>query len=66
MNNTIRFRAATRQDDLASGQRSLLRKLSSRAVAMIRIDAIWLATEPMDMNAGDWQQRFALKRFAES
>ena len=33
---------------------------------MIRIDAIWLATEPMDMNAGDWQQRFALKRFAES
>ncbi|WP_229617671.1 IS66 family insertion sequence element accessory protein TnpB, partial [Pseudomonas syringae] len=25
---------------------------SSRLAAMIRIDAIWLATEPMDMRAG--------------
>ncbi|WP_235595191.1 IS66 family insertion sequence element accessory protein TnpB, partial [Pseudomonas syringae] len=29
-----------------------LRLFSSRLAAMIRIDAIWLATEPMDMRAG--------------
>ena len=26
--------------------------LAARVVAMIRIDAVWLATEPMDMSAG--------------
>ncbi|WP_256661618.1 IS66 family insertion sequence element accessory protein TnpB [Pseudomonas sp. F01002] len=40
------------QSELASRQRSRLRDLSSRPVAMIRIDSIWLATEPMDMRAG--------------
>ncbi|AUM72595.1 IS66 family insertion sequence hypothetical protein [Pseudomonas fluorescens] len=29
-----------------------LRPLHSQLLAMIRIDAIWLATEPMDMRAG--------------
>jgi len=33
-------------------KRGCLRDLSSRPVAMIRIDSIWLATEPMDMRAG--------------
>ena len=29
-----------------------MRRLAARVVAMIRIDAVWLATEPMDMRAG--------------
>ena len=29
-----------------------MRRLAVRVVAMIRIDAVWLATEPMDMRAG--------------
>ena len=29
-----------------------LRSLASRAVAMIRIDALWLCTQPLDMRAG--------------
>ena len=28
---------------------------TENAAAMIRIDSIWLATEPMDMRAGRWQ-----------
>ncbi len=29
-----------------------MRGLAARVAAMIRIDAVWLATEPMDMRAG--------------
>ena len=29
-----------------------MRRLAARVVAMIRIDAVWLATAPMDMRAG--------------
>ena len=29
-----------------------MRRLAARVAAMIRIDAVWLATEPMDMRAG--------------
>mgnify|MGYP003715478079 FL=1 len=29
-----------------------MRDVSARTVAMIRIDEIWLATEPLDMRAG--------------
>lgn len=36
-----------------AGQRSWrLRCLAARVAAVIRIDAIWLATEPLDMRAG--------------
>ena len=36
-----------------AGQRSGgMRDLAARVVAMIRIEAIWLATEPLDMRAG--------------
>ncbi|WP_256664422.1 MULTISPECIES: IS66 family insertion sequence element accessory protein TnpB [unclassified Pseudomonas] len=41
-----------RQSELADRKRFCLRHLSARSIAMIRIDAIWLATEPMDMRAG--------------
>ena len=34
-----------------AGQRRL-HGLATRVVALIRIDAVWLATEPMDMRAG--------------
>ncbi|WP_256580522.1 IS66 family insertion sequence element accessory protein TnpB [Pseudomonas sp. Irchel s3h14] len=34
-----------------AGRKRRLCHLSVRPVAMIRIDAIWLATEPMDMRA---------------
>src|SRR5450830_1740141 len=44
--------ARHRQSELADRKRCRLRHLSARPVAMIRIDAIWLATEPMDMRAG--------------
>ena len=30
----------------------LMRRLAARVVAMIRIDAVWLATTPLDMRAG--------------
>ena len=29
-----------------------MRRLAARVVALIRVDAVWLATEPMDMRAG--------------
>ena len=38
--------------ELAPGGGDLLRRLAARVFAMIRIDAVWLATEPMDMRAG--------------
>lgn len=41
-----------RKSELANRKRRCLLDLSARPVAMIRIDAIWLATEPMDMRAG--------------
>jgi transposase len=41
-----------RKSELADRKPRCLRDLSSRSVAMIRIDAIWLATEPVDMRAG--------------
>lgn len=44
--------ARHRQSELADRKRCRLRHLSARPVAMIRTDAIWLATEPMDMRAG--------------
>lgn len=40
------------QSELADRKRRCLRDLSARSAAMIRIDSIWLATEPMDMRAG--------------
>src|SRR3546814_13512456 len=44
--------ARHRESELADRKRRCLCHLSARSVAMIRIDAIWLATEPMDMRAG--------------
>ncbi|KAA0950619.1 IS66 family insertion sequence hypothetical protein [Pseudomonas sp. GW704-F3] len=41
-----------RQSELANRKRRSLCHLSARSAAMIRIDTIWLATEPMDMRAG--------------
>ena len=29
-----------------------MRRLAARVAAVIRIDSVWLATEPMDMRAG--------------
>ena len=29
-----------------------MRRLAARVAALIRVDAVWLATEPMDMRAG--------------
>lgn len=37
---------------MAGGGRGRVRNLAARLVAVIRIDAIWLATEPLDMRAG--------------
>ena len=37
---------------MAAAGRRRLRRLAARVVAVIRIDAVWLATEPMDMRAG--------------
>ena len=37
---------------MAAGGGALLRRLATRVAALIRIDAVWLATEPMDMRAG--------------
>ncbi|WP_242031606.1 IS66 family insertion sequence element accessory protein TnpB [Pseudomonas fluorescens] len=40
-----------RQSELDDRKRCCQRDLSSRPVAMIRSDTIWLATEPMDIRA---------------
>jgi hypothetical protein len=40
------------EGDLAGGGRSGLRGLDTRAAAVIRVDAVWLAVEPLDMRAG--------------
>ena len=37
---------------MASRRSRRLRQVCTRAYAVIRIDSIWLATEPMDMRAG--------------
>ena len=37
---------------MALGGGCLLRRLAARVAALIRVDAVWLATEPMDMRAG--------------
>ena len=37
---------------MAAGGGALLRRLATRVAALIRIVAVWLATEPMDMRAG--------------
>jgi transposase len=37
---------------LANGGRSFLRRLAARDAALIRVDAVWLAVEPLDMRAG--------------
>jgi transposase len=37
---------------LAGGGRRRLRGLGTRVVAVIRVDAVWLAVEPLDMRAG--------------
>lgn len=36
----------------ANGERSFLRRLAVRDAALIRVDALWLAVEPLDMRAG--------------
>ncbi|KPY89795.1 IS66 family insertion sequence element accessory protein TnpB [Pseudomonas syringae pv. tagetis] len=41
-----------RQSELANRKRRSLCHLSAKSAAMIRIDTIWFATEPMDMRAG--------------
>ncbi|WP_317851113.1 MULTISPECIES: IS66 family insertion sequence element accessory protein TnpB [unclassified Pseudomonas] len=41
-----------RKSELANRKCCCLRDFSARSAAMIRIDSIWLATEPMDMRAG--------------
>jgi transposase len=41
-----------RHADLASGCRRALRRVDARAAQVIRVDALWLATEPLDMRAG--------------
>ena len=49
-------RVATRRDGgegwLAVGRGGRLRDLVARVAAVIRIDAVWLAVEPLDMRAG--------------
>lgn len=37
---------------MAGQRRSGLRELGARGVAVIRVDALWLSAEPMDMRAG--------------
>src|SRR6185437_14891382 len=39
-------------DTLAFVGRRRLRRVAARLAAVIRIEAIWLATEPLDMRAG--------------
>ena len=49
-------RVAPRRDRgegrLAAGRGCRLRGLAARVAAVIRIDAVWLAVEPLDMRAG--------------
>jgi transposase len=37
---------------VAGERRRLVRRLAARASALIRVDAVWLATTPLDMRAG--------------
>lgn len=37
---------------MAGGGRSGLRSLDTRAASVIRVDAVWMAVEPLDMRAG--------------
>jgi hypothetical protein len=48
----IQARQFVSVDTVALGGRGAVRRAASRLVAVIRIDAIWLAVEPMDMRAG--------------
>src|SRR6218665_1526389 len=41
-----------RLSDLALGRSRAVRRVDARAAQVIRIDALWLATEPLDMRAG--------------
>src|SRR6185369_3507914 len=49
-------RAAPRRDQhgshLASGRGGRMRRLDARAAQVIRVDAVWLAVEPLDMRSG--------------
>ena len=38
--------------ELADGRCRRVRNLAARVVAVIRIEAVWLATAPLDMRAG--------------
>ena len=40
------------QGELAKRSSSRVRRLAARVAAVIRIDAVWLAVEPLDMRAG--------------
>jgi hypothetical protein len=42
-------RSGDDQDQLASVGRQRLRVVTAALAAMVRVDAIWLATEPLDM-----------------
>jgi hypothetical protein len=63
-------RAASRRhqrvSDLAPGGGRAVRPVDARAAQVIRVDSLWLATEPMDMRAGvgadQWDGRSHLKR----
>jgi hypothetical protein len=37
---------------LANGGHFVLRRLAERDAALIRVDAVWLAVEPLDVRAG--------------
>jgi transposase len=41
-----------RSGALAGGISVVVRSLAARVAALIRVDAVWLATEPIDMRAG--------------
>src|SRR6218665_853706 len=44
-------RRPQRLSDLALGRSRAVRRVDARAAQVIRIDALWLATEPLDMRA---------------
>ena len=48
----LRRGAATMEHTLARCGGARVRRLAARVAALIRIDAVWLAVEPMDMRAG--------------
>ena len=48
----VQARRARRERDLAGLGRLRLRRVAARGAAMIRIDALWLCTKPVDMRAG--------------